>query len=297
MDERMDLVRSVTDGRYVYVRNFHRHRPQGQHVEYLFETPATRAWWAAYQEGELPAEQRSYWEARVAEELYDLESDPDEVRNLATEGGSDAVLRRMRRVLREHMVGIGDLGLLPESEVLRRAAGGPPGELRFRRDAGGLDARRLWAAADHASRMADGDERRLERMAEDKDSGVRYWAAMGWLMRGEEAVRGGLVSLRRLLNDGNPSVRIPAAEALVRYGDEADRERGLSVLKELADAREHDYLDVVAAWNALDPLSRWTGGIRAELLALPAKAPAGVPGRMTDYLERLQRSVARGGGG
>lgn len=297
MDERMDLVRSVTDGRYVYVRNFYRHRPQGQHVEYLFETPATRAWWEAYQEGNLPAEQRSYWETRVAEELYDLESDPDEVRNLVTVGGSDARLRRMRRVLREHMVGMGDLGLLPESEVLRRAAGGSPGDLRFRRDAGGLDARRLWVAADWASRRMNGDERRLERMAEDGDSGVRYWAAMGWLMRGEEALRGRMGSLRRLVNDGNPSVRVPAAEALVRNGDEPDREMALKVLMELADAREHDYLDVVAAWNALDSLSRWTGAIRASLLALPAKAPAGVPGRMSDYLERLQRSVARGGGG
>lgn len=297
MDERLDLVRSVTDGRYVYVRNFHRHRPHGQRVEYLFETPATRAWWAAYQEGNLPVAQRAYWEPRAAEELYDLEVDPEELRNLATEGGSDKVLRRMRRVLREHMMEVGDLGLLPEAEVGRRAAGGAPGDLRARRDASGLDARRLWEAADYASRGSAGEARRLGRMAEDNDSGVRYWAAMGWLMRGEGAIQGGVSSLRRLLNDANPSVRVPAAEALVRHGAEEDRERALKVLVDLADARKHDYLDVVAAWNALDALSPWTGGIRSELLALPAQAPAGVPGRMNDYLGRLQRSVAREGGG
>ena len=32
MDERYDLVRSVTDGRYVYLRNFYPHVSQAQHV-------------------------------------------------------------------------------------------------------------------------------------------------------------------------------------------------------------------------------------------------------------------------
>ena len=40
MDERMDLVRSVTDGRYVYLRNYLPHLSQGQHVDTQFKTPA-----------------------------------------------------------------------------------------------------------------------------------------------------------------------------------------------------------------------------------------------------------------
>src|SRR5262245_13876048 len=36
MDERYDLQRSVTDGRYVYLRNYMPHLPAGQHVEYMF---------------------------------------------------------------------------------------------------------------------------------------------------------------------------------------------------------------------------------------------------------------------
>ncbi|HVR76562.1 MAG TPA: sulfatase-like hydrolase/transferase, partial [Planctomycetota bacterium] len=48
MDERIDLVRCVTDGRFVYVRNYLPHRIAGQHVEYMFETPTTRSWKALY---------------------------------------------------------------------------------------------------------------------------------------------------------------------------------------------------------------------------------------------------------
>jgi hypothetical protein len=44
MDERHDFVRSVTDGRYVYVRNFFPHVSQGQRVDFQFQTPTTRIW-------------------------------------------------------------------------------------------------------------------------------------------------------------------------------------------------------------------------------------------------------------
>ena len=39
MDERIDCVRSVTDGRYVYLRQYMPHRIFGQHVGYMFQTP------------------------------------------------------------------------------------------------------------------------------------------------------------------------------------------------------------------------------------------------------------------
>ena len=51
MDERMDLVRSVTDGRYVYLRNYYPHVSQGQRVAYQFETPTTRVWRELYDAG------------------------------------------------------------------------------------------------------------------------------------------------------------------------------------------------------------------------------------------------------
>lgn len=61
MDERYDLVRSVTDGRYVYVRNFMPHRIYGQFLAYMFETPTTRVWRRWYDEGRLSAPQRAFW--------------------------------------------------------------------------------------------------------------------------------------------------------------------------------------------------------------------------------------------
>ena len=61
MDERYDMVRCVTDGRYVYVRNFMPHRPHGQHLAYQMETPTTKEWYRQFRAGRLRPEQAAFW--------------------------------------------------------------------------------------------------------------------------------------------------------------------------------------------------------------------------------------------
>ena len=73
MDERYDMVRSVRDERYVYVRNYMPHLPCGQFVEYMFRTPTTRVWKQIHDAGKLTAAQRS-WAVRLClgdEKLFD----------------------------------------------------------------------------------------------------------------------------------------------------------------------------------------------------------------------------------
>src|SRR5262249_27986360 len=77
MDERLDLVRTVTDGRHVYVRNYMPHKIYGQHIDYMFQTPTTRVWKRLHDEGRLTPAQEAFWGTKEPEELYDLRSDPD----------------------------------------------------------------------------------------------------------------------------------------------------------------------------------------------------------------------------
>ncbi|NUQ65736.1 MAG: sulfatase [Pirellulales bacterium] len=61
MDERYDTIRSVTDGRYVYLHNYMPHLPYGQHVRYMFDTPTTRVWKELHDQGKLTAQQDHFW--------------------------------------------------------------------------------------------------------------------------------------------------------------------------------------------------------------------------------------------
>ncbi len=126
MDERIDLVRSATDGRFVYIRNYMPHKIYGQHVAYMFETPTTRVWKSLHDEGKLNPTQDSFWQTKPPEELYDLDVDRDEVHNLVALPEHQATLEKLRRAQRELAVRVRDVGFLPEGEIHARSRGSTP---------------------------------------------------------------------------------------------------------------------------------------------------------------------------
>ncbi|RMG39573.1 MAG: sulfatase, partial [Planctomycetota bacterium] len=123
MDERYDMVRSVRDQRYIYIRNYMPHRIYGQYVSYMFQTPTTRVWKQLYDEGKLKPPQTYFWEPKPSEELYDLQNDSDEVHNLADSPQHQQIKRRLRQALHDWMRSVRDVGFLPEDEMHRRSHG------------------------------------------------------------------------------------------------------------------------------------------------------------------------------
>ncbi len=284
MDERVDCVRSATDGRFVYARNFRPDKIYGQHLAYMWETPTTVVWARMFREGKLDAVQSYFWKTKPAEELYDLQTDRDEVRNLATAPEHRAVLEKLRAALRENETRIHDAGLLPEGEMHRRSANGSPYD--FARDAGKLDFAKLYDIADRASSLAPDATPALIVALGEADSGIRCWAALGLLMRGADAVKGGHAALIKALEDSTPDVRITAAEALGRYGSEADLARILPLLAEAADWSKNDVFTAMAALHAITALGEKAAPLAATLKALPTKGPAPHP-RFDEYIPRL----------
>ncbi len=253
MDERYDMVRSVTDGRYVYVRNYFPHVSQAQHNAYQFETPTTRVWYDRYQRGLTDDAQSVFWRVpKAPEELYDLETDPDEVRNLAGSSAHREILERLRRAQREHAAAIRDVCFLPEGEIHERCQGSTPYELA--RDDAKYPFARIFAAAELASSLDPAALPELQQLLKDPDSAVRYWAVLGHLMRGPAAVASSAAALRAALNDPSPYVRIAAAQAVAQYGADADLTPALSVLRGLAPPETNGILVATAALDAIDAL-------------------------------------------
>ena len=298
MDERYDLVRSVRDKRYVYARNFVIDRPYGQRLSYQMETPTTQVWLRLFQEGKLNEAQSAFWREKPSQELYDLENDPDQVRNLAASPGHAAERERLAGALRRQLLTIRDLGFLPEGEMHRRAAA--MDAVPWAYGQGGYQVERVLAAAELASDRSAWDEaatERLRRLLRDPDSAVRAWAAMGLRARGEPAVRSALAELRAALRDASAPVRIYAAEALGRFGEEADREPVVELLLASASIAENDFFDALLALNALDYLDpEVLGGPDAQdwrdrLAALPSERE-GLDRRFRNYVPRLLEAIA-----
>ncbi|HVW36091.1 MAG TPA: sulfatase-like hydrolase/transferase, partial [Pirellulales bacterium] len=228
MDERLDLVRSATDGRYVYVRQYMPHLIYGQHIDYMFQTPTTRVWKQLHDAGKLTPEQDAFWNRKPPEELYDLDSDPDEVKNLAHSPDHQEIKARLKQALDAWLAEIRDVGFMPEGERLARSHGSSPYD--FGHDDDQYPFARVWAMAELASMLKPEALPKLKQALVDadaagSDSAVRYWAALGILMRGESGVESAHAELTRALSDASPYVQIVAAEALGRYGNEQDLQK------------------------------------------------------------------------
>ncbi|MCA9248056.1 MAG: sulfatase-like hydrolase/transferase [Planctomycetales bacterium] len=214
VDEAFDMSRSVRDKRYLYIRNY---MPQ-----YGWNQPSA---WPG--QGEIRHElsrfvgDRSQTKAtlsflvprRPPEELYDCESDPDNLRNLAGSEDHADILESLRARLDTHLSKSGDLGFFPEIDIWRRFGARPPYTVTREQfpDWPDVLAREIpW------------------RNPVYSDHGL-----------GGAIVPADIDSLERRLKDDSPTVRIEAANVLARNGQ-------IDVaLPVLIAALEHENLTVV----------------------------------------------------
>lgn len=293
MDERVDLVRSVTDGRYVYLRQYLPHRIYGQHIAYMFQTPTTRVWKGLFDEGKLNEAQSHFWQEKPAEELYDLTSDSDEVTNLAGSADHAEILTKLRKAHEDWEREIRDVGFLPEAEVHARSGGSSPYEMGH--DPAKYDFDAIFGSARLASSRKSEDLPKIVELLASPDSGVRYWGATGLLIQGETGFAAGKEALRKALDDTCGSVAIVAAESLGRFGEDGDREKALALLLEKGDQAKGNVFEAILAVNALDYLGKAADPVRDAILALPAK-PGNPAPRVDGYVGNLLGHLAEEAG-
>jgi arylsulfatase A-like enzyme len=125
--ESYDMVRTVFDGRFQYVRNYYPGTPYVSWVSYRNQHPALRELHRLSAAGELTEAQGQWFGGtRPAEELYDLESDPHQLDNLADRPDYAETLDRLRSALDGWLDRVGETGHRSESEI--RDSGWPNGE-------------------------------------------------------------------------------------------------------------------------------------------------------------------------
>ncbi|MDA0791625.1 MAG: sulfatase [Proteobacteria bacterium] len=123
MSNVIDRVRSVMGTRYHYIRNFMLDRPLmnwGHREMIALANPEGSSFLMIRrlaEAGKLTPAQAAPYGPRVAEELYDLENDPDEVVNLAGDPAHQAQLEEMRAALAWWIEDTDDKGQYPRSQA------------------------------------------------------------------------------------------------------------------------------------------------------------------------------------
>ncbi|MFK7766608.1 MAG: sulfatase-like hydrolase/transferase [Mariniblastus sp.] len=218
MDERYDIIRAVRDKRFRYIRNYEPFKPYYQYMNTPEKGATMKEIRRIHAEGKLPSAAALFLaDHKPSEELYDLDSDPHEVNNLASDPKYVKTLQRLRSVHLQWVVSTRDIGLIPESEIERREKlTGARYDILQNADPDLI--KRIREVANDAVGTAEGLPKLMAAM-NDSDSVVRYWAAIGIgnLATGLGKERESAIEKSKtLLVDEAPCVRIAAARVLLK---------------------------------------------------------------------------------
>ena len=241
MDSCYDMMRGVAGPRYLYIRNFRPDLPYVQRLEYQYQARGYQSWAREAAAGRLTAATAQFWGSKPSEELYDMESDPDSVHNLAAAPEHRATLDRMRAALLGQTLRIKDNGLLPEGSPLEgyEASHAP----------GAWDVEKVYALACRASDRDPANLPQFIAALSDPSEPMRWWGAQGCTILGPKAA-GAEAALKVALEDKSAAVVAAAAEALARLGKPAE---GLKALERVIRLKDNDGA-VTIACNVLDRL-------------------------------------------
>ena len=250
LDNNPEMIRTIRTEKYRYIRNFLPHQPyasfypDGGFFAAVPEegTPERDFWETSCLPGEqkihdpdgvflilgppvmikqngLPEHYRQFqiWQDdKPAEELYDIEKDPEEVHNLVDDLAFSDVVDELRQKLFGWMIETRDLGLIDEPEIAARAEqyNGVSHDVGVHCD----NLERILETADLA-RIGEGAKKELAKRLGDTDSAVRFWAVTGLCSLGVERTM--IERLSPLLDDPAISVSLAAGDYLVRAGEGA----------------------------------------------------------------------------
>lgn len=222
MDERYEVIRSVRDKRYRYILNFTCHKPYYQHMEYSEKSPVMKEIRRVQKKDKVPEIVSLYTgDKKPQMELYDIKNDPHEINNLAYNSDYESHQQRMHEALLAKMFETNDLGLIPEPELVklskkfgsRYKIGKQTGFRKL--------LQRLINTALIAGKPLNNDLEPLLAGINYEEASVRYWACIG-LGNLKTKSNKILKELITGLKDESSSVRVAAAEALIKHNQTAE---------------------------------------------------------------------------
>src|SRR5690606_16411962 len=144
-DNGIDLVRSITDGKYMYSRNYMPFMPQVRYINYMEISEIKQHMRQDLADGNLNDPQRQLFEPRPAEFFFDTENDPWELHNLVDDPRYKTQVAKMRVQLEQSILQSRDVMFLPEYELAEIARTGTAYE--YRMDDAHYPIKEIYAAA------------------------------------------------------------------------------------------------------------------------------------------------------
>jgi arylsulfatase A-like enzyme len=208
-DNGIDMVRSVTDGKYVYSRNFMPFMPQLRYIRYMEIGAIKQQMRNDLADNKLNLLQKSLFEERPAEYLYNIENDKWETNNLANNSKYKMILERMRKKLKETILKSRDVMFLPEYEIGLISKTTTPYEFRLNKKAFPIDE--IYNAASLSGKRGKDIAAQQIKLLSSENKVVRYWAILGLRSQYPEILKPYRAEIIKSIQDKYPPVAVTAS--------------------------------------------------------------------------------------
>lgn len=207
-DNGIDLVRSVTDGRYIYSRNFMPYMPQVRYIRYMEIGEIKQQMRKDLTDNKLDELQKSLFEERPAEYLFDIENDVWETINLANTPSYKTLLKKMRKQLKKEILQARDILLLPEYEIGLISKVTTPYE--FRLDEHKYPVDKIYEVASLSGFRGKEVAAKQIVLLTNSNQFIRYWSIVGLLSQPSKILKGYKKEIIKAMQDPYPPVAITA---------------------------------------------------------------------------------------
>lgn len=209
-DEKYDLVRTLRNGRFKYMRSYQPFNFDGLQNNYRYIMLAYQEWREMFVRGELNEVQSQFFLPRAAEALYDLEADPYETKNLADDPKHREKLMELRGKLTAWVKGMPDLSMYPEDYLVAHAFDNPVAFGQAHK----TEIAELVDIADLSLAPIDQAAEKIEAALESENPWKRYWGLIACSSHGQAASSFYEKAKTIAASDPELQVRIRAAEFL-----------------------------------------------------------------------------------
>ncbi len=224
-DNGIDMVRTVTDGKFVYSRNFMPFMPEVRYIRYMEIGEIKQQMRKELLENKLDPLQKSIFEDRPPEFLFDIENDLWETKNLVYDPEYKSVLNRMRSMLKKEMLQARDVLMLPEYEIGLISESSTPYEFRLDNDRYPVED--IYEAASLAGFRNEQIAARQIKLLKDPDRIIRYWSVIGLRSQTPGNLMPYYRDIANAMSDEYPPVAITAAAIIWQASGDQNAEETL----------------------------------------------------------------------
>ncbi len=208
-DNGIDMIRTVTDGKYVYSRNFMPFIPEARYIRYMEIGEIKQQMRKDLADEKLNELQKSLFEERPAEFLFDIENDLWEITNLAENPEYQQVLEKMRELMKKEILESRDVLFLPEYEIALLSETTSAYEFRLNKEKYPLEE--IYEVASLAGFRGKEVTTKQIDFLKSPNGIVRYWAILGLRSQNEEDLKTFSPDILNSITDNYPPVALTAS--------------------------------------------------------------------------------------